>query len=283
MSDGNVCGGTNTFLIGPICTLLDVIGTAFCGTASDSVSRVCFRRRHHSDTYIDGGVQKKKHLYYFVRRNHELTPPPPPPLILIQNLHLDRATLHVRTRMERLDRVLNREPMCHQLPDPRQHPTIQQPDRPRPRITIAILEPQVDLSGTQPHERERHLVLAHAHHKHRSSEPHRMDRRRNRALNTRALQRNVRLAPKRRFDLRRELLRALVARHEIRSQRAGFVRDESLRKVEAALIDVCDNDGLGAGCARAQQRDEADWAGAADEDRVAELQLGAVDGGECDG
>lgn len=49
------------------------------------------------------------------------------------------------------------------------------------------------------------------------------------------------------------------------------------------MVDVGDDDGLGTGCARTQQRDEADWAGATDERRVAELQLRAVDGGECDG
>lgn len=69
MSDGNVCGGTNTFLIGPICTLLDVIGAAFCGTTSDLVSRVCFRRRHHPDTYIDGGTKKKAPLLFCAQKS----------------------------------------------------------------------------------------------------------------------------------------------------------------------------------------------------------------------
>ena len=89
------------------------------------------------------------------------------------------------------------------------------------------------------------------------------------------------LEPAERGDhVRAELLDALPARHEHRRERARAVGDELLRKLEPAGVDVRDEDRLRARRLGAEQADEPDRARAADDDRLAERELRALDGGE---
>ena len=59
--------------------------------------------------------------------------------------------------------------------------------------------------------------------------------------------------------------------------------DEFFGVVEPALIDICDDDWFCTRGGGAQEGDEADGAGAADEGWVAESEAGAFDAGEGDG
>lgn len=59
--------------------------------------------------------------------------------------------------------------------------------------------------------------------------------------------------------------------------------DEFFGIVEPALVDVCDDDWFCAGGGGAEEGDEANGAGAADEGWVAEAETGAFDAGEGDG
>ena len=59
--------------------------------------------------------------------------------------------------------------------------------------------------------------------------------------------------------------------------------DEFLGVVEAALVDVCDDDWFRASGSGAEEGDEADRASTADEGWVAEAEAGAFDAGEGDG
>ena len=59
-------------------------------------------------------------------------------------------------------------------------------------------------------------------------------------------------------------------------------RAELLGEAEAAVVDVGDDEGFGTGGGAAEEGDEADGAGAADEDGVAEADAGALDAGEGD-
>lgn len=105
-------GGTNTFLTGPVKLLVignyskeSCLGRVY-ETAYDPIQYPTFS----SPKSISVGGGKKNNLCFFAQHRNRL--------ILIQNLHLDRATLHVCTRMERLHRVLNPKPMRHQFSYP---------------------------------------------------------------------------------------------------------------------------------------------------------------------
>ena len=63
----------------------------------------------------------------------------------------------------------------------------------------------------------------------------------------------------------------------------AYAGDEFFGVVEAALVDVCDDDWFCTRRGGAQEGDEADGAGAADQGWVAEAETGAFDAGEGDG
>ena len=181
--------------------------------------------------------------------------------------------------MKRLDRILDIKPMRHQ-PSQLHDPTLHQPDRARPRVGVAVLELQVDLLRAKAHERETHLGFAHADDEHLPAELDAVDGGRDARLDARALERDGGLdAAGQSDDLPRGVLVADAAL-DLEGAHAG---DEVLREGEAAVVNVRDDDGFGAGGGGAEEGDEADGPGAADEDGVAEADAGALDAGEGDG
>lgn len=62
---------------------------------------------------------------------------------LTLNLHLNGPRLRIRRRLKRTNRILQIKPMRHQLLQ-RHNPTLNQPNRSRPRIRIPVLELQID-------------------------------------------------------------------------------------------------------------------------------------------
>lgn len=197
---------------------------------------------------------------------------------LTLDLHLDRALTNIRRRLKRIDRILQIEPMRHQLTQI-QHPTIHQPNRPRPRIRIPILELQIDLLRTQPHERHLHIRLPHPDHKHLPPEFHAVDGRIHRRFHPGALERHLRLHPAHRGpDALAERLRADPALDFV----GPHARAELLGHLESGLLDIGDDDGFGAPGGDAEEGDEPDGPRAADQDGIPEGDLGAGKAAERD-
>jgi hypothetical protein len=200
------------------------------------------------------------------------------------DLYLDSPTLDVRARFKRLNGILHGEPMSDQLSNASEHTGIDKANSFRPGVGIPVLELEVDLARREAHERELHLILPHADHKHGPSEPHGMDCSGKGALHARTLERDIGFEPaKGDLDPLRELLLGLPALHEVRRHLPGQVLDELPRKVQSALVDVGYDDRHGAGRLGAQEGHKTDGPGTADNSRVAEAELGPLDGGECDG
>lgn len=80
------------------------------------------------------------------------------------------------------------------------------------------------------------------------------------------------------FDLFCHLLGAELGVHLDRPNSG----DEFLGELETGLVQVGDDDGRGTRSVRREQRDQPDRAGAADDDGVAEAQVGPVDAGQGD-
>lgn len=174
--------------------------------------------------------------------------------------------------------------MSDQLSNVGEHTGVDEANSLGPSIGIPVLELEVDLARRKAHERELHLVLPDADHKHGPSKPHGKDCSGKRALRAGTLECDVGFEPaKGGLDAFRDLLIGLLALHKIRFHRPGRVLDELLRKVQPALIEVGNDDGLRAGRLGAQQGGETDGARTADDGRIAKAEVGAFDGGECDG
>jgi hypothetical protein len=205
------------------------------------------------------------------------------PLRIIRDQHLYRPALRIGTSLKRAHGLLDRKPMRHQPPHVPQHPRLDEPNRPRPRVGVPVLKPERDLARRQPHKREAHLGRPDAHHEHRPAKAHRLDRGAHGRLRARALQRDVRLgAPHRPHDPRRERFPRLVARDAQRAHSPGR-REQRLGKCEASRVEIRDDERVRAGRVCAEQRREADRSGTAYERGVAEAEARALDGGERDG
>lgn len=160
-----------------------------------------------------------------------------------------------------------------------EHAALDEPDGPGPGVCVAVLELEVDLLGAEAHKGEAHLGLADADDEDLAAELDAVDGGVDAALDAGALERDARLhAAGQRDDFPRGLLLPDAA-FDLERAHAGH---EFLCEGEAALVNVRDDDGFGAGGGGAEEGDEADWAGAADEDGVAELDAGALDAGEGD-
>ena len=169
--------------------------------------------------------------------------------------------------------------MRHQPPQIH-HPTLHQPNRTRPRIRIAVLELQINLLRTQPHKRQLHLRFPHANDENFPAELDAVDSSVDARFDARAFKGDGGLdAGSEVHDLGRGVLFRDAALHLERAD-AG---DEFFCKGETAFVDIRYDDGFGACCRGAEEGDEADGTGAADEDRVAETDAGAFDAREGDG
>jgi len=200
------------------------------------------------------------------------------------DLYLDSPALDVRTRFKRLDGILDGESMSDQLSNVGKHPRVDEANRLGPGVGIPVLKLEVDLARRKTHERKLDFVLPDADHKHGPSKPHGKDCSGKRALHASTLERDVGFERAQGgLDPLRDLLLGLPALHKVRLHCAGRALDELPRKVQPALINVGNNNGLRAGRLGAQEGCETDGARTADDGRVAEAEIGALDSGECDG
>lgn len=169
--------------------------------------------------------------------------------------------------------------MRHQTPQIH-NPILHQSNRPRPRIGVAILEPEVNLLRTESHERNRHVRFADADDENFAAEFDAVDRVRNRGFDAGAFERDGRLDATGGFDN----LGCCIGGGE---RGVNFVGSGSraylLRVLQAAGVDVGDDDWASAGSLAAEKGDEANRASAADEDTVAEGDAGALHACEGDG
>lgn len=98
-------------------------------------------------------------------------------------------------------------------------------------------------------------------------------------LDASALENQLRLCAQGLFDLFCHLLGAELGVHLDRPDPG----DELLGELETGLVQVGDDDGRGTRRVRREQRDQPNRAGAADDDGVAQAQVGPVDAGQGDG
>lgn len=198
----------------------------------------------------------------------------PKKLNLIQtlNLHLDRPRLWIRRRLERLDRILQLKPMRHKLTQINDS-ALDQPNCFRPRVAVSVLELQIHLACTQPHERDLHLVLSHANDKHLASKLDSLDGAVDGRFHTRALHCDGRLDALHFGDNGGAEVVGRVAEFDFVGCDAG---NEVFCELEAALINVCNYNGRGSSCARTKQRHQSNGPRAADDDGVSQPHVCAV-------
>lgn len=157
---------------------------------------------------------------------------------------------------------------------------LQQPDCPRPGVGISVLELQVHLTGTEPHERDLDLVPPDTDNEHLAAELARLDRARNTALHTGALHGDGRLVALAQTD---DLLSKTLCRQAALDQHRLDARAELLCKVQSSLVDIRNDNGVCAGGLDAGQSDETDGAGTAHQHGVAEGDVCALHAGQRDG
>ncbi len=168
--------------------------------------------------------------------------------------------------------------MRHQPPQIHD-PALHQPNGPRPRVGVAVLELEVDFLGAEAHKGQAHLRFPDADDEDLAAKLDAVDGGVDAALDAGALERDGGLdAAGEADDLGRGFLLADAAFH-LEGANAG---DEILGEGEATLVDVGDDNGFGARGGGAEERDEADGAGAADEDGVAESDARALDARQRD-
>lgn len=153
-------------------------------------------------------------------------------------------------------------------------PALDQPDGARPRVGVAVLELEVDLLGAEAHKGELHLGLADADDEDLAAELDAVDGRVDAALDARALERNGRLDPARQVD---DLLPGLLdpdAPFHLEGPHAG---DELLCERQSTLVNVRHDDRFRPGRGGAQEGDQADGSGAADQYRVTQSDARPLD------
>lgn len=160
------------------------------------------------------------------------------------------------------------------------HPALDQPDGTRPRIAVAVLELQVDFLGTEAHKGEGHVGLADADDEDLAAETDAVDRGRDGGFDAGALEGDGGADVPRCAGDRGGGVLGRDGPFDFVGAHAG---DECLGEGEAGGVDVGDDDGFGAGGGGAEEGDQADGAGAADEDRVPEADVGALGAGQGHG
>ena len=159
------------------------------------------------------------------------------------------------------------------------HPFLHQPYGPRPRITIPVLKLQVDFLRAEPHKRDAHIRFADADDEDFAPEFDTVDGRGDGCFDARAFERDARFAVAEGGDDGG----GAVGGREGRVDFVGFCARAEFGGVgETVGVDVCDDDGAGAGCLAAKESDETDGSCAADEDAVAEFDAAAFHAGEGD-
>jgi hypothetical protein len=201
------------------------------------------------------------------------------PLLQALDLHLDCARLRIRRRLERLDRIFQLEPMCNQLAQ-LNHAALDQPNRLGPCIAVPVLELQVHLTRRQSHERDLHLVLADADDEYLAAELDGLDRAADAGFHTGALHSDSGLDA---LHLREDGAAEVVGRVRELDLVRCHAGHELLCKLEATLVDIRNHNGRSACSTGAQQCDEANGTGTADDDGVAEAHVCTVHARERDG
>ncbi len=210
--------------------------------------------------------------------SHPTSPNLPLHIHLTLNLHLNSPTADIRRRLKRLDRLLQIKPMRNQ-PSHIHNPTLHEPDSTGPGIRIAVLKLQIDLLGTEAHKRETHLRFPDTDDEDLAPELDAPDRGVDAAFDAGALEGDGRADAAGLGDDGSGGVLGGDAALDLVGADAGA---EGLGEGEAGRFDVGDDDGFSAGGGDAEEGDEADGAGAADEDGVAEGDFGAFDSGEGD-
>ena len=184
-------------------------------------------------------------------------------------MHLDGASLGVCRRLESLEGILKLEAVGDQSLEV--HDTsLQQTDGSGPGVGVAVLELEVDLAGAETHEGDLDFVLADTDDEDLAAELDSLNGTCDGALDTSALKSDGGL------DTTTELGNGFceVFRSVLEVDLVGADRRaELLGELQTALIDVGDDDGLGAGGLDASESDETNGTSTADEDGVTESDL----------
>lgn len=188
------------------------------------------------------------------------------------DLHLDGARLGVRSRLERLEGVLQRETVRHQ-PGEINEAILDQADGSGPRVAVTVLELEIDLAHTGAHEGNLDLVLAHANDEHLSAKLNGPDGSSDTALDTSALESHRGLDSAKALH---DLLGRLLSRKAL-----NLVGDDLgadlLGELQATIVNVGDDKRAGTGGPGAEHGDQTDGTGAADEDGVAQANAGSLE------
>lgn len=197
-------------------------------------------------------------------------------LIQTLNLHLDTSRLRIRRRLERLDRILELEPMRNQLLEVNDTALVQ-PDGLGPSIAVAVLELEVDLTSGEAHKRDFDFVFANADDEDFAAKLDGLDGCVDGAFDTGAFHGVRGLDAIGQLEDGGLEVFGGVAELDFVCEDVG---DEFFGKVQPALVNVGDDEGRGTSRLTAEESDEADGTGTADDDGVAETYVGAVHTGE---
>ena len=143
---------------------------------------------------------------------------------------------------------------------------LNEPDGARPGVGIAVLKLEVDFLGAEAHKGELHLGLADADDEDFPAELDAVDGRVDAGFDARAFERDGRLDPAGEVD---DLLGRIFDANAPFDFEGADAGHEFLCKGESALVNVRHDDWFRARGSSAQERDEADGSGAADQERVA--------------
>lgn len=192
-------------------------------------------------------------------------------LLQALDLHLDGTSLGVRSCLESLEGILQRETVRHQ-PSEIDEAILDQTDGSGPSVAVAVLELEVDLPYTGAHEGDLDLVLANANDEHLAAKLDGPDSSSDTALDTGALKSHRGLdSAKALYDL----LGRVLGREALNLV-GDDLRADLLSKLQATLVDVGNDKRAGAGGLGAKHGDQTDGTGTADEDGVAQTNFGSV-------
>jgi hypothetical protein len=190
-------------------------------------------------------------------------------LIHTLNHNLNATLLRISCDLESFNRILELESVSNQTLQIN-NPTAQQSNSPRPSVGVAVLELQIDLARAKTHERDLDFGPADADYEDFSTEFRRVDGTADGGLDAGALHYHGGLdAGGERDDLFGELFWGVGEVDFVRAHAGAELFCES----EAALVDVGDNNGLGACGFHASESHQTDRASAADQHAVAQSDV----------
>jgi hypothetical protein len=188
------------------------------------------------------------------------------------NLNLDSTSFRVGSCLESVDGILQSESVGDQITE-LDDTALDQPDSLRPCVAVAVLELEIDLPCGQAHEGNLDLVLADANDEDLAAELDGLNSAGNRGLHTCALESVGRLNVVCEFEDCASEVVDRVAEFNLVCEDAG---DELAGKVEAALVDVGNDEGSGACSLCAEQCDETNGPSTANEHGVTEPDVRSV-------